>query len=92
MKIIPLLVILTILVSACGGNVDGAKLAAEVCDCYKTANAKADSDPTRKESQDECMKKQVQAWDKVKNSEDKSDEFNKAIGDCSKEIIKKSFE
>jgi hypothetical protein len=77
--------------TACGGGNSASKLANEVCDCSKKANAMDAADPKRTEAQNDCAKKQGEAWDKVKDDQKKSDEFNKIIGDCSKEMIKKSF-
>ncbi|MBL7748303.1 MAG: hypothetical protein JNM19_12780, partial [Chitinophagaceae bacterium] len=55
------------------------------------ANAMDPSDPKRKEAQDECFKKQGEAWNKVKDDQKKADEFNKVLSVCASEQIKKSF-
>lgn len=91
MKNISLCLLSALLFAACGGGSNVSKLGKEVCDCYKNANEKSPSDTTRKENQDDCMKTQSEAWEKVKDNKEKSDEFNKIIGACSSEMIKKSF-
>jgi hypothetical protein len=49
------------------------------------------ADPQRKTTQDDCLKKQGEAWNKLKADEKKSEEFNKIIGDCGKEMIQKTL-
>ncbi|MEK7227076.1 MAG: hypothetical protein AAB221_15535 [Bacteroidota bacterium] len=77
--------------TACGKSKSGAEIGKEVCDCSKKANAMDPSDPKRSEAQIECGKKQVAAWNKIKDDEKKADEFNKVLGECATEQIKKSF-
>lgn len=90
MKKMTLVIVTALFLTACGGN-DSKKLAEEVCDCYKKANGMDAADPKRAEAQNDCVKKQGEAWNKLKDDQKKSDEFNKIIGDCSKEMIKKSL-
>lgn len=87
-----LLVVLTVsLLSACGSSKSGKQIGEEVCDCSKKANAIDASDPKRTEAQNDCAKKQGEAWNKVKDDEKKADEFNKVLSVCATEQIKKSF-
>ncbi|MBI5858856.1 MAG: hypothetical protein HZB42_14590 [Sphingobacteriales bacterium] len=83
----------TSFIIACGSSdgKDASKLANEVCECYKKANGMDAADPKRASAQDECLKKQGEAWNKIKDDEKRSDEFNKIIGDCGKDMIQKSF-
>lgn len=84
--------ILTIsLLVACGKSKSGTAIGQEVCDCSKKANAMDAADPKRAAAQSECQRKQIEAWDKVKNDDKKSTEFNKVLGECATEQIKKSF-
>ncbi|MBK7560561.1 MAG: hypothetical protein IPP43_00240 [Chitinophagaceae bacterium] len=88
-----LLIVLTLsLLSACGKSKSGKDIAAEICDCSKKANAMDAADPKRTEAQSECQRKQIEAWDKVKDDEKKATEFNKVLGECATEQIKKSFD
>ena len=92
MRRISLIVLTAFSLSSCGGGGNSAsKLANEVCDCYSKANAMDASDPKRAEAQNACVTKQGEAWEKLKNDEKKSAEFNTIIGNCSKELIKKSL-
>lgn len=87
-----LLFILTVsFLTACSKGKSGKQVAEEVCECYKKANGMDAADPKRAEAQNECIKKQGEAWAKVKDDEKKADEFNKTIGDCASEAIKKSL-
>ncbi len=86
------LFILTIsLLAACGKSKSGTAIGQEVCDCSKKANAMDPADPKRADAQKDCALKQVEAWNKVKDNEKKADEFNKVLGVCATEQIKKSF-
>lgn len=76
---------------SCGKAKSGASLAKDVCDCYSRANSMDAADPGRAASQDECLKKQGEAWNKIKDDPKKMDEFNKAVGECSKAMIRKSL-
>ena len=49
------------------------------------------ADTKRTAAQDDCAKKQVEAWNKVKDDQKKADEFNKVLSDCASEQIKKAF-
>lgn len=49
------------------------------------------SDPKRAETQSDCLKKQGEAWNKLKDDAAKSDEFNKIIGECADEMIEDSI-
>lgn len=79
------------LLSACGDSLDGKKIAQEVCDCSKAANAMPATDPKRTEAQNACAKKNSEAYGKVKDNLKQADEFNKLISACASEQIKKSF-
>ncbi len=79
--------------SACsGGGSSGSSLAKEVCDCYQKANGMEASDPNRAKAQADCLASQGLAWNKIKDNQKEADEFNKIIGDCGKELIKKSVQ
>ena len=91
MKRISMALIAITLFTACGGGLDGKKLADENCDCQMKANAMDSADPKRTESQNDCMKKNMEAWNKVKDNEKESTAFNKAVSECADKIIKKSF-
>jgi hypothetical protein len=87
-----LIVLLTAsLFTSCGGGNSASKLAHEVCDCYKKANSMDPADPKRTEAQNDCIKKQGESWNKIKEDEKKAEEYNKIIGECASEQIKKSF-
>ena len=90
MKKIMALLFSVVLLASCGGS-DSKSLAKDVCDCYKKANAMDAADPKRSAAQNDCIKKQGEAWDKLKDNQAKADEFNKMIGDCSKELINQSL-
>jgi len=90
MKKITILLLSAVLLASCGGK-DGKSLAKEVCDCSKKANAMDAADPKRSAAQNDCLKKQGEAWDKVKDDPKKADEFNKELSECSKEMIKDAF-
>jgi len=90
MKKIITVLFAAVLLASCGGS-DGKSLAKEVCDCNKKANAMDPADPKRATAQADCAKKQMDAWDKVKDDQKKADEFNVAIGECSKEMMKDAF-
>jgi len=79
------------LLTACGKSNSPKKLAEEVCECSKKANAMDAADPKRSTAQADCQKKQVEAWDKVKGNMEKADEFNKVLGDCAKEQIENTL-
>jgi hypothetical protein len=90
MKRIAIALCMLSLFAACGGA-DSKKLGQDVCDCYKKANGMDAADPKRLDAQNECIKMQGENWNKVKDDQKKSDEYNKMIGDCSKEMIKQSM-
>lgn len=79
------------LLTACGKSKTGTQIGQEVCDCSKNANAMDAADPKRAAAQTDCAKKQVEAWDKVKDDLKKADEFNKVLSICASEQIKKAF-
>lgn len=79
-----------ICLSSCGGK-SGTAIAQEICDCSSKANAMDPSDPKRAEAQADCQKKQVDAWNSVKDDAQKSSDFNKKLGECAAEQIKKAF-
>ena len=91
MKKLLIVLLCASLFTACGGWKDAAKLANEVCDCYKKANGLPATDPNRATAQSDCVKKQGENWAKLKDDMKKSEEFNKIIGDCSKEMIQNSM-
>ena len=87
-----LIILLTLsLFTSCGKSKSGTEIGKEVCDCSKKANAMDAADPKRSEAQSDCAKKQVEAWNKVKDDQKKADEFNKVLSDCASEQIRKSF-
>ena len=87
-----LIILLTITVfTSCGGGLDGKKLADENCDCQMKANAMDAKDPKREEAQNDCMKKNMEAWGKVKDNAKESEAFNKAVGECATKVINKAF-
>ena len=90
MKKITTLLFTAVLLASCGGP-DGKSLAKEVCDCNKKANAMGAADPKRSAEQAACVIKQGEAWDKVKGDQKKADDFNKAIGECSQEMMKEAL-
>lgn len=77
--------------TACSGGKSPSKLANEVCDCYRKANGMDAADPKRAEEQNVCIKMQGENWNKVKDDQKKAEEYNKIIGECSSELIKKAF-
>ena len=91
MKRILITVLTLSLITSCGKSKSGAEIGKEVCDCSKKANAMDAADPKRSDAQNDCAKKQVEAWNKVKDDQKKADEFNKVLSDCATEQIKKSF-
>ena len=91
MKKVLITVLTASLFISCGRGNKAPGLAKEVCDCYSKANAMAPDDPKKTDAQNDCIKRQGEAWNKVKDDEKKSDEFNKIIGECGKELIRKSF-
>ena len=91
MKKVFLFALTVSILTACGKNKSGKEIGQEVCDCSKKANAMDPADPKRTEAQNDCAVKQVAAWNEVKDDEKKADEFNKVLGVCASEQIKKSF-
>jgi hypothetical protein len=91
MKKIFLFILAITFLTACGKSKSGTQIGQEVCDCSKKANAMDAADPKRSEAQKDCSIKQVEAWNKVKDDQKKADEFNKVLGDCASEQIKKAF-
>ncbi len=91
MKRILITVLTLSLITSCGKSKSGTAIGKEVCDCSKKANAMDAADPKRSDAQNDCAKKQVEAWNKVKDDQKKADEFNKVLSDCASEQIKKSF-
>lgn len=80
------------LLAACGGKAkSGKELAQEICDCSKKANAMDPADPKRATAQADCMKKQGESWNKIKDDQKKSDEFNATLSACATEQIRESF-
>jgi len=91
MKKVFLFVFTISLLAACGKGKTATQIATEVCDCSKKANAMDAADPKRAEAQNDCLKKQGEAWNKVKDDPDKASAFNKVLGDCATEQINKAF-
>ena len=91
MKKILLIISATVVFLACGKAKSGTQIGEEVCDCSKKANELPTSDPKRSEAQNDCLKKQGEAWAKVKDDMKKAGEFNAALSKCASEQIKKSF-
>ncbi len=91
MKRFSIVLLVATLLTACGGGLDGKKLADENCDCQMKANAMDAQEPKRAEAQNDCIKKNADAWDKVKDNVKEADAFNKAVSDCATKVIKKAF-
>ena len=91
MKKVLFLMLTVSLLTACSKGKSGKQVAEEVCECYSKANGMDAADPKRADAQAECVKLQGTNWAKVKDDEKKADEFNKRIGECASELIKKSF-
>ena len=91
MKKVFLLALTVSLLTACDKGKSGTQIGQDVCDCSKKANAIDAADTKRTAAQDDCAKKQVEAWNKVKDDQKKADEFNKVLSDCASEQIKKAF-
>lgn len=72
-------------------SADGNKLAKDVCDCYSKANGMDATDPKRTEKQNDCLKKQQDAWNEIKDDQKKAEEFNNEIGQCGKEQVQKAL-
>ncbi len=79
------------LFAACGGSLDGKKLADEICDCSAKANGMDAADPKRAEAQNACNTKNMESWTKVKDNQKESDIFNKRISECASEQIRNAF-
>ncbi|HEX4875105.1 MAG TPA: hypothetical protein VFV31_00440 [Chitinophagaceae bacterium] len=90
-KILIPLIGLIIIVSCKGESKGAADLAQEVCDCYVKANKMDANDPQRAKIQADCLATQGMAWNKVKDDPKKSEEFNRIIGNCGKEILKETL-
>ena len=90
MKRISILLFVVVLFTSCGGK-SGTEIAQEVCDCTSKANDMDPADPKRAEAQNTCATKQMEAWNKVKDDINKSDEFNKKLSECGSEQLKKAF-
>lgn len=91
MKRITTIMLMLVIFTSCGGGLDGKKLADENCDCQMKANAMDPADPKRTAAQDDCMKKNMEAWNKVKDNAKESEAFNKAVSECATKVINKSF-
>jgi hypothetical protein len=91
MKMSLLFALMAVLCS-CGGGSKSAKLANEICDCYRKANGMDANDPNRSKEQDKCLALQGTAWQKVRGNKEKEEEFNRIIGECSAELIKNAFQ
>ena len=90
MKKIAILLMTIVCLSSCGGK-SGTEIAQDICDCSSKANGMDPADPKRTEAQDACAKQQMEAWNKVKDDMDKASAFNKKLGECASEQIKKAF-
>jgi hypothetical protein len=91
MKIILVTTIFLSLLTACGKSRSPKEIAQDICDCSKNANAMDPSDPKRRAAQDDCLKKQGEAWSKIKGDIEKAAAFNEVLSACADEQIKKSF-
>jgi hypothetical protein len=91
MKSFIILLLSACLFTACGKSKSGTAIGEEVCECSKKANAMDAADPKRAEAQTDCNKKQLEAWNSVKDDSKKADEFNAVLSKCAEEQIKKSF-
>ncbi len=91
MKKLVIVLLSAAFLTSCDKAKSGTAIGEEVCECSKKANAMDPSDPKRTEAQVDCSKKQVEAWNKVKDDQKKADEFNKVLSVCATEQIKKSF-
>ena len=91
MKRISIALIAVTLFAACGGGVDGKKLADEICDCSAKANGMDPADPKRTEAQNACNTMNTASWMKIKDNAEQSAIFNKRISECASEQIKKAF-
>jgi hypothetical protein len=60
---------------ACGKGKDGTELAKEICDCFENKG-------------DDCLMLVFEAEKKVMNNKKKTDEFNKAMKECTMHLIK----
>jgi hypothetical protein len=87
-----LVAVLCCLMLSCGKTKSGKEIAQEICDCSAKANALPVADPTRSQSQADCMKMQQDGWEKVKKMEtEEVSEYNKVLSACASEQIRKSF-
>jgi hypothetical protein len=91
MKKLFLIILSVSLMTACGKAKTGKQIAEEICECSKKANGLPTSDPTRAQAQKDCGVKATKAWADVKDDQEKADEYNKVLGACASEQIKKSF-
>ncbi|MBC7872887.1 MAG: hypothetical protein H7Y01_02765 [Ferruginibacter sp.] len=91
MKKIVLIALLVSLFTACGKSKTGKQIADEICECSKKANGLPTTDTTRSQAQKDCTAKASKAWNEVKDDTEKAAEYNKVIGMCADEQIKKSF-
>ncbi|MBC7872888.1 MAG: hypothetical protein H7Y01_02770 [Ferruginibacter sp.] len=60
---------------ACGERKDGTAMAKEICDCYENKG-------------DDCTKLFFEAGKKIMNNKKKTDEFNRAMKECTMYLIK----
>jgi len=91
MKKIVLIALLVAVFTACGKSKTGKQIADEICDCSKKANGLPTTDPNRPQAQKDCTAKASKAWNEIKDDKEKADEYNKVLGVCAEEQIKKSF-
>ena len=91
MKRISMVLFAITLFTACGGGLDGKKLADETCHCSAKANAMDIADPKRTEAQNACNTKNMESWTKVKDNKKQSDIFNKRISECVSQQIRNAF-
>lgn len=91
MKRFSILLLSALLLAACGKGKSGTAIGEEVCECSKKANAMDAADPKREAAQTDCNKKQLEAWNSVKDDVKKATDFNAVLSKCAEEQIKKSF-
>lgn len=82
----------TLLIAGCSSKAESGKdIAKKLCDCSKKANELPTSDPNRGLAQNDCLKKQRDAWEKIKDDVERSKDFNEQLMKCAEEQLEKSF-
>ena len=91
MKKIAMALLAPVIIISCGKVKSAKQMAEDVCECSKKANALPTTDPNRSSAQQDCQVRQQDAWDRVKDNNEKSREFNAVLSKCASEQIKQSF-